>query len=277
MPRFTTDDGLSLHFEDDGGGLPLLCLAGLARNSRDFEPLMENFANRVRIIRIDARGRGDSDYDPDYQNYNVIREGSDAIALLDHLGLEQAAVLGTSRGGLIAMTLAIGHAKRLLGVMLNDVGPVIETAGLAYIMDYIGKGPADRDYDSAAERLERVMPPVFTGVSRAEWRRYAERLWVEKPGGLDNRYDAALRRAVLEQSASGAAPDLWPMFNAVAKLPHGLIRGANSNILSAKTAAEMQSEAPGMIYAEVPGRGHVPFLNEPEAISALNTWMEQMQ
>ncbi|MEL6102191.1 MAG: alpha/beta hydrolase [Pseudomonadota bacterium] len=277
MPRFTTDDGLSLHFEDDGGGLPLLCLAGLARNSRDFEPLMENFANRVRIIRIDARGRGDSDYDPDYQNYNVIREGSDAIALLDHLGLEQAAVLGTSRGGLIAMTLAIGHAKRLLGVMLNDVGPVIETAGLAYIMDYIGKGPADRDYDSAAERLERVMPPVFTGVSRAEWRRYAERLWVEKPGGLDNRYDAALRRAVLEQSASGAAPDLWPMFNAVAKLPHGLIRGANSNILSAKTAAEMQSEAPGMVYAEVPGRGHVPFLNEPEAISALNTWMEQMQ
>lgn len=277
MPRFTTDDGLSLHFEDDGGGLPLLCLAGLARNSRDFEPLMENFANRVRIIRIDARGRGDSDYDPDYQNYNVIREGSDAIALLDHLGLEQAAVLGTSRGGLIAMTLAIGHAKRLLGVMLNDVGPVIETAGLAYIMDYIGKGPADRDYDSAAERLERVMPPVFTGVSRAEWRRYAERLWVEKPGGLNNRYDAALRRAVLEQSASGAAPDLWPMFNAVAKLPHGLIRGANSNILSAKTAAEMQSEAPGMVYAEVPGRGHVPFLNEPEAISALNTWMEQMQ
>ena len=277
MPRFTTEDGLSLHFEDHGQGLPVLCLAGLARNSRDFEPLMANFADHARIIRIDARGRGESDYDPDYRNYNVIREGSDAIALLDHLGIERAAVLGTSRGGLIAMTLAIGHAERLLGVMLNDVGPVIEPAGLAYIMDYIGKRPPDRDYDAAAERLERIMPPVFTGVSRAEWRRYAERLWVEKPDGLDNRYDAALRRAVLEQSASGAFPDIWPMFHAIAKLPHGLIRGANSNILSAKTAADMQKKAPGMVYAEVPGRGHVPFLNEPEAVLALNTWMEQMQ
>lgn len=277
MMHFAADDGLRLAYDDQGQGQVLLCLAGLTRNMDDFEPVVDQFADRARILRLDTRGRGGSDHDPDFMNYNLIREGRDALDLLDHLGVARAAILGTSRGGLIAMMLAAGHKDRLSGVCLNDVGPMIEPRGLAYIMDYLGKRPGYGDYDAAAAALGLKMAARFPGVSHAQWRIYARRLWDAAPDGLTLRYDPQLRHAFAEQSATGALPDLWPLFDALAGLPVALIRGANSDLLSGDTAAEMQRRRPDMIYAQVPDRGHVPFLDEPDSIAAIAAFLERLE
>ncbi|MBK1635194.1 alpha/beta fold hydrolase [Rhodovulum adriaticum] len=276
MPRFAADDGLGLAYDDAGQGPVLLCLAGLTRNMDDFQPVVDRFADRARILRLDTRGRGGSDHDPDFMNYNLIREGRDALNLLDHLGIARAAILGTSRGGLIAMMLAAGHKDRLAGVCLNDIGPMIEPRGLAYIMDYLGKRPGYADYDDAAEKLSVKMAARFPGVSRDQWRAYATRLWDQAPDGLALRYDPQLRHAVAEASATGAMPDLWPLFDALDGLPVALIRGANSDILSPDTAAEMRRRRPDLIYAEIPDRGHVPFLDEPQAVAAIGAFLERL-
>ncbi|RAP40997.1 alpha/beta hydrolase [Rhodovulum viride] len=276
MIRFAADDGRMLAYDDCGKGTALLCLAGLTRNMDDFEPVVDAFADRARVIRLDTRGRGGSDHDPDFMNYNLIREGRDALNLLDHLGLPKAAILGTSRGGLIAMMLAAGHKDRLSGVCLNDIGPLVEPRGLAHIMTYLGIPPDYSDYDDAARRLEASMSDRFPGVTREQWRSYARRLWKQSDHGLTLRYDPALRHAVMEQSATGALPDLWPLFDALQGLPLALIRGVHSDILSPETAAEMCRRRPDMIYAEIPDRGHTPFLDEPDAVAAIAILLERI-
>ncbi|WP_068109786.1 alpha/beta fold hydrolase [Tropicimonas marinistellae] len=272
---FHAPDGLRLAYDDRGSGHPILCLAGLTRNMADFEPVRETFADKARIIRLDYRGRGLSEWDQDYLGYNVINEGRDAIALLDHLEIDRVTILGTSRGGLIALTWAVGHADRLHGVILNDIGPAIDAQGLSQIMSYLGFRPQYRDYEDAADRLPQDMAPRFCNVSREQWRAFAQRVWKEAPDGLDLRYDPALRRSVLEQSASGTLPDLWPLFEALKPFPTGLIRGANSDLLSQAAVSEMLHCKPDMIYAEVPDRGHVPFLDEPEAVSVIETYLDR--
>lgn len=275
IQHFDAPDGLRLAYADEGAGHPILCLAGLTRNMRDFEPVVERFAGRARIIRMDLRGRGASAFDPDHGNYNPVVEGRDALALLDHLGLARVTILGTSRGGLIALGLGNSHAHRLHGVILNDIGPVIDARGLAVIMGYLGSRPGYASYEDAADRLPGAMAPRFANVPRATWRAYAERLWREAPDGLDLRYDPHLRTAVIEQSATGALPDLWPLFDGLKAMPSALIRGANSDLLSPETAAEMRRRHPEMLYAEVPDRGHVPFLDEPEAVGLIETYLER--
>ncbi len=268
MADFTTSDGKRLYFEDSGAGTPVLCLAGLTRNSRDFSLLAPHMTD-VRVIALDARGRGRSDHDPDYTNYNVLRESLDALELLDHLNLDKAVVLGTSRGGMLAMTLATSHPDRLAGVVLNDVGPVIEPAGIARIMEYIGAPPTAKNYDQAAAALKAVMEPHFPGVPLEVWRVQAENQYEEHPDRLALRYDPALRTALLHQAASGEVPDLWPFFEALRDIPTGVLRGANSDILSPETCAEMHTRHPNLISAEVPDRGHAPFLDEPQSLNII--------
>lgn len=269
MPHFTTSDGLSLYFEDNGSGQPLICLAGLTRNCRDFDPMLPHLDN-TRVIALDYRGRGKSDYDPNFRNYNIIREGQDVIELMDHLGLERATFLGTSRGGLISMMLAMGQADRMAGVILNDVGPVLDAGGLAVIMTYIGKPPPYKTYAEAAAGLAAFMAEDFPNVPLATWERAAKAQYVETPDGLGLAYDPHLRDALEAQSADGPLPDLWPMFDALKPLPTGVIHGATSNLLTVETLAEMQTRHPDMIARTVPDRGHIPFLDEAEAIEVIN-------
>ncbi|WP_170440501.1 alpha/beta fold hydrolase [Ruegeria arenilitoris] len=268
MPQFTTSDGLRLAYEDTGSGKPLLCLAGLTRNSRDFS-FFAPHANGLRVITMDYRGRGDSDFDPDYRNYSVPREAQDVIELLDHLKLDRVSILGTSRGGLIAMTLAAICPERLSAVILNDVGPVIEPSAIGRIMDYVGKAPAATTLEQAAFALKQAMDPQFPGVSIETWRKQAAFQYEETGTGLRLRYDPALRTALQEQIAAGPPADLWPLFEALNPLPTGVIRGANSDLLSAETLAEMHRRHAGLISAEVPDRGHVPFLDEPQSITVI--------
>ncbi len=268
MAYFTTSDGKRLYYEDTGSGQPLLCLAGLTRNSRDFSFLAPHVTD-LRMISMDYRGRGQSDCDADYMNYNILREGQDAVELLDHLGLDKVTLLGTSRGGLIAMALALSHPDRLAGVILNDVGPVIELGGIAKIMDYVGNRPTSKTYDEAAQALRAMMGSQFPGIPLDIWRQQAEYQYIQTDSGLDLRYDPALRQALIEQATITSAPDLWPLFEALQDIPTAVIRGANSDLLSPETVQDMHVRHPKLISTQVPDRGHVPFLNEPQSLDLI--------
>ncbi|WP_108860943.1 alpha/beta fold hydrolase [Ruegeria sp. Alg231-54] len=268
MAFFTTSDDRRLYFEDSGSGTPVLCLAGLTRNSKDFSFLAPHLGD-MRMIAMDYRGRGRSDHDPDFLNYNVLRESQDATELLDHLGLDRVNVVGTSRGGLIAMALAASHHERLLSVVLNDVGPVLEPSGITKIMEYVGKQPVSKTYDLAARALQHVMEPQFPGEPLERWRQQAEFQFDETADGLTLSYDPTLRTALLEQASAGPAPDLWPLFDALQGIPTGVLRGENSDVLGKDTLIEMHNRYPDLISAEIPDRGHPPFLDEPQSIELI--------
>jgi pimeloyl-ACP methyl ester carboxylesterase len=270
MPDFQTTDGLTLHYTDEGAGTPVLCLAGLTRNGSDFD-YVAPYLDGVRLIRLDYRGRGKSGWAKDWSTYSIPVEARDVLELMDALALEQVAILGTSRGGLIAMALAATVPDRLLGVCLNDIGPEIAESGLEDIRNYLGVPPTAKTLE-AATKMRAALLPGFEDVPEDRWREEVEKHYVETEEGLAFNYDPKLRDAVLEAGAQ-PVPDLWPLFDALTPLPCCLIRGANSNLLMAETAAEMQKRNPEMIYAEVPKRGHVPFLDEAEALDALNEWL----
>lgn len=276
MRRFTTSDGLSLAYADEGRGPALLCLPGLTRNSEDFAPVVEHFAPDWRVIRLDPRGRGASDHDPDPANYSVPVEARDALELLDHLDLKRVPILGTSRGGLLALAIAATVPQRLAGVLFNDIGPVIEPEGLARIGTYLGRTPPYPDLDAAAVAFEAGSRAQFPGMTVAEWRTQAARTWRETEDGLALRYDAALREPFLATMQGGALPDLWPFFDALPQVPLALLRGANSDLLSAATAAEMQARRPDLVVTEVADRGHVPFLDEPESLRAIAAFLARV-
>lgn len=274
MPRFETSDGVALHYTDEGAGLPLLCLAGLTRDGRDFDFVAPHL-DGVRLIRLDYRGRGRSDRAP-WETYTVPTEARDALELLAHLGLPRAAILGTSRGGLVAMAIASQSKDRLLGVALNDIGPEIGTAGLEAINAYLGRIPPLRTLEAVARRRAETLTG-FDGVPDSRWREEAERLFVQTEDGLDLPYDPSLRDAFLAAGGKQPAGDMWPLFDALRGLPLCAIRGANSDLLSRETFAEMQRRRPDMIAAEVPGRGHIPFLDEPESLDALRRWLRMLR
>ncbi|MBA86198.1 alpha/beta fold hydrolase [Thalassobius sp. S69A] len=274
MAYFTTSDGIEIYYEDAGTGLPVLCLAGLTRNARDFDFVAPHLPG-CRLIRMDYRGRGRSGWAEDYTTYSIQREALDVLELLAHLHLPKVAILGTSRGGLIAMVLAATAKDGLLGVALNDVGPELNMDGLTAIMGYLGKNPQAKTLDAFAR--QRAALPGFANVPLTRWQQEASHTHVETPTGVLINYDPKLRDAVLEGLAQGEAPDLWPLFAAIAPLPCAVIHGENSDLLTQDAVQKMAEFMPGLITAHVPDRAHVPFLDEPQALEALHTWLEQMQ
>lgn len=274
MPKFTTSDGLSLYYEDEGTGLPILCLAGLTRTTRDFDYVTPHLAAN-RLIKLDYRGRGQSDFADDWKTYALPVECRDVVELLDHLGLEAVAILGTSRGGLNAMGLALGQPDRVLGAAFNDVGPVIDPAGLEVIMGYLGRNPAAKTHAEAAAAMKRNFVG-FDGVPDSRWLEEATKHYAQTDDGLAITYDPKLREAIALASAQDL-PDLWPFFDALAGKPIACIRGVNSDLLTPETLAEMQRRRPDMHVAVVPDRGHIPFLDEPEAVATLQAWIKEFQ
>ncbi|MEL6479663.1 MAG: alpha/beta hydrolase, partial [Pseudomonadota bacterium] len=263
-------------YADTGGaGAPLLCLAGLTRDSRDFGPLIPHLAGAYRLISMDYRGRGQSDWAKDaVVEYQIPVEGRDALELLDHLGIERAVLVGTSRGGLIGIDLATRQPERLSALVLNDIGPVIDLGGIQFILSYLGRPLEFADFGAAASMLMTVYGPSAPDLSHADWVAYARRSFADEQGRPALSYDPKLRDAV-EASIPDAPPDLWPLFDAIA-CPVLTLRGANSNILTAETFAEMQARKPGMSAVEVPDRGHCPLLDEPASLAALRAFLESL-
>ncbi len=271
MPHHAAADGAQLYYRDEGTGPALICLAGLTRSGGDFDYLAPHLPGR-RLIRPDYRGRGRSAW-TGAASYTVPQEAADVLGLMDHLGLAHALILGTSRGGLIGMYLAATAPERLTGLCLNDVGPVIEPGALERIASYLGRKPNATTHEEAAAALERNLPG-FANVPAERWRAEARRQFTESAEGLVPNYDPALREA-FAAAIETPPDDPWSLFEACAGLPLALIRGANSDLLSRETAAEMRRRRSDMIFAEVADRGHVPFLDEPESLEAIHRWLEQ--
>lgn len=274
MQVFAAEDGTTLAYRDDGAGLPLLALAGLTRDGRDFDYLSRHLPGDIRLIRLDSRGRGGSAW-ADPATYTVAQEARDALALLDYLGLDRAAVIGSSRGGLIGLVLAATAHDRLLGLCLNDVGPVVERDGLLRIGTWIGIEPAVPTLAEVADRMAAAQPG-FEDVPALRWQEEVVRHYVQCDGHVGLTYDPALRQS-FEAAMAAPFPDLWPLFDACAGLPLAVIRGAASDVLAPETAAEMRRRRPDMIHAEIAGRGHIPFLDEPAAVQAVLAWLGQIR
>ncbi|WP_050522847.1 alpha/beta fold hydrolase [Pseudorhodobacter wandonensis] len=270
---FTTTDGTRIAYTDQGSGTPLLCLSGLTRTIQDFDYMLPHLPP-CRLIRMDYRGRGASQW-TGAATYTVPQEAKDALELLDHLNIRQAALLGTSRGGLIAMVLAATAHDRLLGICFNDIGPEIHKPGLARIMDYVGRNPRVKTHAELAEALPANMPG-FANVPATRWLAEARLHYTETPQGLRITYDPALRESFLN-AFKGPEVDLWPLFDACAGLPLALIRGGNSDLLTQSCADEMCRRRPDMGFANVPDRAHIPFLDEPQAVAILKAYLDSVK
>ena len=268
--KFTAPDGTELAYADEGQGLALLCLPGLTRTMADFDYLAPHLPP-LRLIRMDYRGRGASGWSG-AASYSVVQEAQDALALLDHLQVAKAALLGTSRGAFIAMILAATARDRVLGLCLNDAGPVVERTGLERIFEYVGRNPVARTHAALAANFPVVMKG-FANVPDSRWLAEAVKLYAQTDQGLRITYDPALREAFLA-AFTGPPADLWPLFDACAGLPIALIRGENSDLLSQATADEMRRRRPDMLFAAVPDRAHIPFLDEPESLTVIRAFLK---
>ena len=269
-------DGTALYAREQGadtGLVPVVCLPGLTRNAKDFETIAPRLAQSRRLLSLDFRGRGRSGR-ADPATYRPDQEAADTFLVLDHLGVGRFAVIGTSRGGIVAMVMAARALPRLAGVLFNDIGPRIDTPGLLRIRGYLGADPQFGSWDEAVAAL-KATNPGFETLSEAEWQAFARRVFKDEGGVPRADYDAGLTRnfPAPEEITAGKVPELWPLLEMLAPLPCLVLRGAHSDLLSAATVAEMQARHPKLAAATVPGRGHVPFLDEPESLAAITGWL----
>ncbi len=271
VARFAASDGAMLAYQDEGDGLPILALAGLTRDSRDFDYLARRLPQGIRLIRMDSRGRGGSQW-TGAGTYTVAQEAQDVISLLEHLQVERVAIIGSSRGGLVGMVLAATQKNRLLGLCLNDVGPFLEKEGLRRIAAYVGKDPSVSSLEEIADRMPLVMPG-FSRVPDLRWVEETIRHYVQYEDHVGLPYDPELRIA-LEAALAAPPVDAWPLFDACEGIPLALVRGENSDVLSQSTADEMRRRRPDMSFVNVPNRGHVPFLDEPQSLRCISQWTQ---
>lgn len=270
MKTFRASDGLTLAYQDHGTGEPVLCLAGITRNSRDFCHLVEPFSE-YRLIMPDYRGRGTSDWDPNVSGYTPLVEAQDAFELLDHLKLPRVKVIGTSRGGIVAILMALQKRERISGILFNDIGPKIELAGLERILTHLGRNPGFRTMTEAAQSLASNSPD-FKNVSIDQWRHEAENRYQLVGKQVVIRYDPGLRDAFVA-AMDAMETNLWPHFAALGKMPLALIRGENSDLLTEATAKAMQGTHPKLAITTALDRGHCPFLNEHESLVAIRRFL----
>lgn len=271
---FKTPDGVELFARTrgplDSKTTPLLCLAGLTRNSKDFEPLADALAGEPRlVVALDYRGRGRSQY-ADPGTYTPHHELSDAIALMDRLALARVCVIGTSRGGIIAMLMAALHAPRLAGAVLNDIGPRLEPGGLLRIAKLLAEPGCFSSWAEAISSLRRSNPGM-EGIADEAWRAFALRIFREEQGLIRPDCDPRLADhfPTAEGIRSGQVKELWELFAAMKNKPCAVLRGENSDLLSAATVETMKQVHGGLIAVTVKRRGHVPFLDEPESLEAV--------
>jgi pimeloyl-ACP methyl ester carboxylesterase len=280
---FSAPDGLRLHAltagPRDAERLPAVCLPGLARTAEDFRELIEALAFDAkrprRVIALDSRGRGKSARDPDAKNYSVPVELGDVLALLDVMGLERALFIGTSRGGILTMAMGAARPRAVAGAILNDIGPVLEMAGLMRIKGYVGRIPQPRDFNDAARLLRTIMGNQFPAWDDGTWDRYARLTWEETERGLAVRYDPALSQALANVDPGEPAPTMWPQFDALAGAPVMVIRGEHSELLSRATVEAMRKRRKDLEAIEISGQGHAPLLSGGGTIGAIAEFAER--
>jgi pimeloyl-ACP methyl ester carboxylesterase len=269
---WTSADGIKLHYRDYAGPLdrpPILCIPGLTRNARDFEPVADRHAGEWRVLCVDLRGRGLSGYDPDPANYAPAVYVADLLKFLDQLGIADAVFVGTSLGGLCTMLLAATDAERIAGALLNDIGPVIDQAGIDRIGGYVGKDERFASWDEAIAELRARAGAIFPRWDAGEWARYAHRIAREDKGKVRFDYDMGIADN-FARAAGKPQVDAWSLYRALEGRPVAILRGANSDLLSDETAQAMVAALDEARLFTVPDVGHTPNLEEPESHAALD-------
>jgi pimeloyl-ACP methyl ester carboxylesterase len=277
--EWTGPDGLVLRYRDYPGPRdkpPLLCLPGLTRNARDFEPIAEAFGGDWRVLCLDFRGRGLSDYARDAATYTPVHYVADVLALLDQEALERVVAIGTSLGGIVTMLLALQAPKRIAAAVLNDIGPDIEPEGLSRIRGYVGQGRSFPTWMHAARGLQEQGGVTHPDFALADWLRMAKRMMAVGAGGrIAFDYDMKIAEP-FNQPPPGEPFDMWPALRALAGRPVLALRGELSDMLSAATLARMQDEVPGLEAITIPRIGHTPTFEEPQARTAVAALLDRV-
>lgn len=279
--EFFAQDGISIYYRDYGdpsqSKTPVLCLGGLTRNSRDFAKLASRLSPARRVLCMDYRGRGRSGHDHDWRNYHPKTYTGDVVNLLAAANVHRAIVIGTSLGGLVAMALGAAIPTALAGVVLNDIGPEIDPKGLERIKGYVGRQISLPTLEAGAELLKTQFGQVFADFSPQDWLDYADATFAKDAadGAYQFDYDMRLSDAMRLQAEEAIKEPLnaWSLFASLARIPVLAIRGTLSDILSQATFDQMQQHRPDLSTALVPNRGHVPQLNEPECVAAIDTFL----
>lgn len=270
----TAQDGLQLHVLSYGArnaaALPVVCLPGLARTVADFEALATGLSSDPkaprRVLALDSRGRGRSDYDRNPENYTLPVELADLVAVLTALGIARAVFVGTSRGGMLTMLLAAARPTVIAGCVLNDIGPVVEPRGVMRIKSYVGKLQQPASFRDAAAMLRGLFGSQFSRLSDDDWLAFARRTFKEAGGRIVPDYDVHLAATLAAVDLERPLPELWKQFDALAGVPVMVIHGENSDILSAATVEAMRARHDGLDVVEVPDEGHAPLLTGPDII-----------
>ena len=275
---FTVEDGLRLHFRDYFGSndrLPLLCLHGLTRNLKDFEGFAGVFAPERRVVSLDFRGRGKSEYDPQPERYTPLHYSGDVLRLMDHLGFAEAIFVGTSLGGLVTMILAEFEPDRIAATILNDVGPELSDAGLERIRSYVGKGARFSSWEEAGEAIAKNNANLPASYDAEDWVRMAHRICREDEGEIIFDYDQAI---AVPFNTAGPTPDvdMWPLFSKLAEKPLLVVRGGESDLVAEDVLHRMEAVSPNVSSLTLPGVGHAPELTEPEAVAAIKAFLDRV-
>ncbi|MEQ9397408.1 alpha/beta fold hydrolase [Haliea sp.] len=282
MTEFTdlwyhSSDGLRLYARDYAGpgtGAPVaLCMHGLTRNAADFAGLAPHLAQRYRVLVAEQRGRGRSDYDPNPANYHPGTYVQDMFTLLDGQGVQEALLVGTSMGGLMAMLMAAMQPARVNGIVLNDIGPEVDPAGLERIKGYVGKTQPAADWEQAVAQVRAINAAAFPDFTDEDWLGFTRALYREVDGRPVPAYDPAIAEPMAASDDNAVPPDLWPVFESIRELPILVLRGIHSDILAASCVAEMRRRKPDLVSAEIPRRGHAPTLDEPESRRAIDSFL----
>jgi pimeloyl-ACP methyl ester carboxylesterase len=273
---YRSGDGLRLYcriYPAGGpGAVPVLCLPGLTRNSRDFAALAAHLQAQREVLAPDLRGRGRSEWDQDASHYQLMNYVADVWSLLESRAVNRVVVVGTSLGALMGMVMAATNPARVAGLVLNDAGPELDPAGLRRIAAYAGKLPPVSSWADAAAQTKAVYGSALPGLSDADWLDYARRGYRENESGIPVP-DVDPKISEPFKNLASAPADLWPLFAQIKAVPMLVIRGAQSDILSAATLARMARENPDLAHLTVPNRGHTPLLNEPECLAAIDAFL----
>jgi len=276
---FTSADGLRLYYRDyapaEPGRVPVLCLPGLTRNSRDFESIAAHIRQTRRVLCADLRGRGLSQHDPEWRNYPPGTYVGDIARLLADAGAPRVIILGTSLGGILAMLVAATAPQLLAGAILNDVGPEVAAEGLKRISTYVGKSAPVTSWAEAAAQAKATYGLAWPDATDDDWMRFAKRSYTEVDGVPRLAMDPMIGEAV-RAAPAGAAPDLWPVFGALKPVPVLALRGEISDVLSAETFERMGREKPDLVRVTVAGRGHPPMLDEPDSVAAIDRFLSRL-
>jgi len=276
---WTSKDGLRLHYRDHDGPSdrpPIVCLPGLTRNARDFEPVADRYAGQWRVLSLDFRGRGLSDYDPKPENYTPPTYAADVLTLFDEIGIDRAVLFGTSLGGLVTMILGTAAHGRIAGAMLNDIGPEIDPAGIERIRGYVGRAAEFASWKDFASALAARNADVYPGYSADQWQVFGRKMASEREGRIAFDYDMAISNN-FNRAPNGPAAGVWPLYQAMAGIPLLILRGELSDLLDPEIARKMAETLPDAELVTVPKVGHAPALDEPEAIAAMDRLLGRVQ